>query len=443
MVFEWLFGGEDSEEQTTPNTSDTSQQSDSSQQSETSSDDEEKKKQEEKKSEDEEKEEEFHVHKGKIIGIKPYTQISSVSWDKSYDSPTGTSKTKLIYDKNDTFENKKFIYKGVSCKVKLRRTNEKKFTPTLIEETGLSEDEIKQVEHYPTKEQQEEIDTYFANQDLLNEDISKSEREKAEEQAEKDKPYSRSDNDAGLYGFVTDVTQEDNGTELEIKDWGYCLEDNTKKLSFSNMMRSQILEEVIKSYGLVPVVDFTGLKDDSISWTNVTSSGDSSDSNSETVGDAKDGRSQCSGVLDVLSYNQNDGGGTPISKLMEGFSPTPESLGKIGKEDTNYGKAVKGKSPKEAYKILKNGWHYCGYANNRDKCATESFDKRGSPGLNCGDSARLLKCAMDVVGCPCVVLHVTNHYMNAVKIDGEWKTADLCYSGSGRYPEYNTAGFNS
>ena len=48
---------------------------------------------------------------------------------------------------------------------------------------------------------------------------------------------------------------------------------------------------------------------------------------------------------------------------------------------------------------------------------------------------------MDVVGCPCVILHVTGHYMNAVKVDGEWKTADLCYS-SGRHPEYNTANFN-
>ena len=212
-------------------------------------------------------------------------QINSVSWDKSYDSPTGTSKTKVAYSKEENDENYKFIYKGVSCKVKIRRSNEPQFTATLIEETGLSEDEIKQVEHHPTKEQQEEIDTYYANQDLLNQDINKSEREKAEEQAEETKPYSRSDNDAGLYGFITDVTHEDNGTELEIKDWGYCLEDNTKKLQFDNLFRSQILEEVIKSYGLIPVVDFTGLKDEIISWSNISSGDGSSSGNSSEDGE--------------------------------------------------------------------------------------------------------------------------------------------------------------
>ena len=275
-MLEWLFGGEDdSSKESTQNLN--TEQSDEDKEKE-----EKKKEQEEKKKEDEEKEEEFHPHRGKILGIKPYTQINSVSWDKSYDNPTGTSKTKIAYDKQELKDIVKFVYKGASCKVKIRRSNEPQFTPTLIEETGLNEDEIHQVEHYPTKEQQEEADIYFAQQDLLNQDLDKTAREVAEEKAEKDKPYTRSDGDAGLYGFITDVTHEDNGTELEIKDWGYCLEDKTIKLQFSNLFRSQILEEVIKSYGLVPVVDFTGLKDDIISWSNVTSGdGDNSSDGSD------------------------------------------------------------------------------------------------------------------------------------------------------------------
>ena len=32
-------------------------------------------------------------------------------------------------------------------------------------------------------------------------------------------------------------------------------------------------------------------------------------------------------------------------------------------------------------------------------------------------------------------------YRERMQINGQWKTADLCYS-SGRFPEYNTAGFN-
>ena len=389
--------------------------------------------------EEEEEEVEFHPHKGKILGIKPYTQINSVSWDKSYDNPTGTSNTKLAYDKVDRAENSKYIYKGVACKVKLRRSNEPQFATTGIEETGLTEDEIRIVEHYPTKEQKNLVDAYYGRQDLENQDLSKSQREKLEEDADKNKPYTRSDGDGGIYGFITDVTHDDNATELEIKDWGYCLEDNTIELSFDNMLRSKILEEVIKSYGLVPVVDFTGLRDDSISWSNVTHTGSSSSQGSGYG--SVEGRDQCSPVYEILSYNQNDGNGTPIEELMKGFNPTSEQLSKIGQEGTNYANAVQGKSPVEAYKILKDGWTYCGYENNRDKCATESFDKRHSPGLNCGDSARLLKCAMDIIGVPCCVLHVTNHYMCAVQINGQWKTADLCYS-SGRFPEYNTAGFN-
>lgn len=424
---------EEEQEQTSNNQSD-------SENEEESADDVLKRQQEERQKEDEEEEEEFHPHKGKIMAIKPYTQISSLSWDKSYDNPTGTSKVNIHYNKTDRDDLVKYVYKGASCKAKIRRSNEAQFTSTGIEEYDLSEEEIKQREHYPTKEQLEEINVEENLDELINsENDDRTERERAEDEAEENKPYTRQDGDAGIYGFITDVTHDDKGTELEIKDWGYCLEDNTKKLTFNSMLRSQILEEVIKSYGLVPVVDFTGLKDDSISWSNVT--GGSGGSSSAEVGEASDGRDHCSPVLEVLSYNQNDGGGTPIDKLMQGFNPTGDCLGRIGQEDSNYGQAVKGKTPKEAYKVLKNGWKYCCYTNNRDNCATESFDNRSTIGLNCGDSARLLKSAMDVVGCPCCVLHVSHHYMCAVQVDGEWKTADLCYS-SGRHPEYNTAGFN-
>ena len=263
----------------------TSQSSETDQETtEQTEEDAKKQEQEEKKKEDEEKEEEFHIHKGKIMGIKPYYQINSVSWDKSYDNPTGTSKTKIAYHKEDFNENNKFIYKGVSCKVKIRRSNEPQFTTTGIEEYGLSEDEIIEREHYPTKEQLEEVGILQSQEDLLTDDPEQSERDKAKEEALETQPYSRSDGDAGLYGFITDVTHEDKGTDLEIKDWGYALEDNTKKLQFDNMFRSQILTEVIKSYGLVPIVDFTGLKDDMISWNNITSGDASSTGGSDSSG---------------------------------------------------------------------------------------------------------------------------------------------------------------
>ena len=134
-----------------------SQSSSSSETEEESADDIKNKEKEEQEKEDKEKEEEFHPHKGKIMGIKQYTQISSLGWDKSYDSPTSSAKVKIHYNKNDTENFVKFIYKGASCKAKIRRSNEPQFATTGIEEYGLSEEEIRQREHYPTKEQLEEV----------------------------------------------------------------------------------------------------------------------------------------------------------------------------------------------------------------------------------------------------------------------------------------------
>ena len=89
-------------------------------------------------------------------------------------------------------------------------------------------------------------------------------------------PHSRYARDDTVYGFVTEVSHDGKGTEIEIKDWGYCLENNTIELGFQNMPRSQVMEEVIKSYGLIPIVDLSGLNDDVISWNNASSSGSSS-----------------------------------------------------------------------------------------------------------------------------------------------------------------------
>ena len=48
-------------------------------------------------------------------------------------------------------------------------------------------------------------------------------------------PYSRYNEDDTIYGFVTEVTHDQKGTEIEIKDWGFCLEENHIELGFDNM----------------------------------------------------------------------------------------------------------------------------------------------------------------------------------------------------------------
>ena len=261
-------------------------------------------------------------------------------------------------------------------------------------------------------------------------------------------PYSRYLSDDTVYGFVTEVTHDTDGTEVEIKDWGYCLEENRIELGFENMKRSQVMEEVIKTYGLVPRVDLSGLAVDVISWDNSTSK--SSESNTGGGGNLDQSSagmsskfSDCSTTLDlcggvaVNSSNaeykrgevpQNPGGegesewrGQKIFKLNES---------KIGREDTDYGKfAIKyrGKKAEDLYRGIKDlGWKYSLYGDNQDKCANDSFNRISA--LNCGDSARLFKCCCDVANIPCIVVHCDGHYFNGTPKNGTWMCIDLCNS---------------
>ena len=115
-------------------------------------------------------------------------------------------------------------------------------------------------------------------------------------------PYSRYNEDDTVYGFVTEVSHDNNGTEVEIKDWGYCLENNTIELGFQNMPRSQIMEEVIKSYGLVPLVDLTGLRDDEISWNNSTSNDSNTGGGGNLTGDGSMTWEECWDIAQTWPY---------------------------------------------------------------------------------------------------------------------------------------------
>lgn len=95
----------------------------------------------------------FTPHKGKIMEIKPYKEISSISFDKSYDSPTGTGNVEILFKSKDY----RFLYKGVAMKLKLRRSCDKEWSATGLEEPNYSEDEKFFKEHIPTNELLEEL----------------------------------------------------------------------------------------------------------------------------------------------------------------------------------------------------------------------------------------------------------------------------------------------
>lgn len=172
-----------------------------------------------------------------------------------------------------------------------------------------------------------------------------------------------------------------------------------------------------------------------------TKKGNNKVSSVNTVSDIpkrSDGKTDCSSTLSLCCNESFDSIGSQVGRVESKLAQ-----GRIGREGTNYANFVKGLTPKEAYKRLAAKWGYTYYNDNRDDCASTSFDRLG--GVNCGDSARLLKACMDIVGQPCVIYSVTTpesgHYMNGVLINGKWETVDLCYQ-SGKFPELQTAGWN-
>lgn len=75
--------------------------------------------------------------------------------------------------------------------------------------------------------------------------------------------------------FVTDIQYTPGVAEITLSSFEKLLEQQDK-LTYTQMLRSKILEEVIKTAGLIPVVDPTGLPDEVIDWTSKSSSGDDS-----------------------------------------------------------------------------------------------------------------------------------------------------------------------
>ena len=357
--------------------------------------------------EEESKEDEvvFHPHKGKIMQIKPYTLMTSVSYDKSYDSPTGNGSVELKLSDDDL----KYVYSGVSCKLKIRRDTDRQFSDTGIEEV-YDEENIKIREHYPTIEQLVEYDTFIEDKEFISNEYKDYDVAST--------MVCRSASDDGLYGFVTEVEHTQNNSKLKLKDWGLCLEDTEKELNFEGLFRSEVIEEVAKSYGLVPIVDLTGLDDDIISWSNkkVMSSGKGS---ANDDAEQSDTFGHCSSPLDLSANAKVSSEGDIPSDITE------DMYAKIGKEDSNYGEWAKGKTPQQVMEGLRSGFKWQNYeVTKQGSCATDTFVE-GKIRANCGDSARLVKCCMDVIGVKCIVIHCPGHFYNAIEVDGTWYTCDL------------------
>lgn len=227
--------------------------------------------------------------------------------------------------------------------------------------------------------------------------------------------------------FITDVQITNNDAlELTLTSYTGALLQQKNKLTFNNLLRSQILEEVLKTAGIVPYVNSYGMKDEQISWT--SSSNSKNDTNDSTSLDPSTKFNDCSSTFSMCCDSGKDGAQSSGHVVSNPDSKT-EYLKTIGKKGTNYADYVSGcTNAKEVMQKLRKKMRYSLYSDNRDKCAEQSFKNITSPGINCADSARLVKCCMDVCGIPCLIIHGSAHYYNNVKYNGKWYTTDLCFA---------------
>lgn len=184
-----------------------------------------------------------------------------------------------------------------------------------------------------------------------------------------------------LDGFITEQTFSENGVDIKISGDTVLL-DQKFKFEFTSMKRSKILEEIIKTAGLIPVINTKGLDDD---ITDFKTSSSNSDSGSGSTG----------------------GEGEDIDKFVKGV---------IGSETDPKTKLEK------LHSALVKKITYTGYECTRYDTPAKCL---ASCKLNCADSARLAAACYRSAGLKCHVTHGDYHFWVIVTINGKDIASDV------------------
>lgn len=190
-----------------------------------------------------------------------------------------------------------------------------------------------------------------------------------------------------LTGFITEQTFTETATDVKLSGMTKLLEQKFK-FDFKQMKRSKILEEIIKTAGLTPVINVKGLDDDVTDFTNL--SGDSS----TTTG----------------------GEGEEIDSLVRKI---------VGNETDQLRRA------KLVHKWLQDNVRYSGYECTHHNTPEECLKHKGA--LNCADTARLTRSMMASAGLTCYVVHrshTNGHFWTLININGKIYASDQTGSGS-------------
>lgn len=183
-----------------------------------------------------------------------------------------------------------------------------------------------------------------------------------------------------LLGFISDITFTVDGVDLKLVGMSKLLEQEIE-FSFTQMKRSEILKQMIEAAGLKANIDVTGLNDDVIDYTNVSSSGDDSD----TTG----------------AYS--------------------EDAGKLAKEVCKGKKTDRAKA-EAIHKWIANNIQYPSpnYSDHQ-KCPSEVIKSGYS---NCCDRARLGHEMANAVNVSNRGVHGPNHVWLQYKLSGDWVDSD-------------------
>lgn len=180
--------------------------------------------------------------------------------------------------------------------------------------------------------------------------------------------------------FIEDLTFKEEGTDLSLKGGDILLEEKYE-FDFHQMKRSAILKEMIKTAGLEPAVDATGLIDDVIDYTNVKSS-DSGSSGDDT--DAPD--------IETMVKNAIKGKKGDREKAEAIYSAMVNHL------TYSYYECTKYPNPNDAWK---------------------------AGAVNCADSSNIGCVAYKKAGLSASVWHYPGHFVCHVQINGSTVASDV------------------
>ena len=184
-----------------------------------------------------------------------------------------------------------------------------------------------------------------------------------------------------LTGFITDESFNENGMSLKISGMSKLLEQKYE-FNFTQMKISEILKEMIKTAGLEPVVDATGLDDQVIDYSNVSSDGESSSVDNSNL------------PADACKFAKQ------LTKGKKGQRAKAESI----------------------YNWINSNFPYKRYENshyNEQNIYSTAKANIGTRIFNCCDHAHLSVVLLRCAGLKANYIHVTGHVYTVVYIDGQ------------------------